>query len=112
MKKSFRQKNNVGQLENGTPITGVIRSVKLIEESELNMKFIYGTVERASLGRWSPGNWMVSSAIERIDTENLLVYTQNSLYKVNALPTPISLSAEQFFMVRRGVPPHRIKTNT
>jgi len=112
MKKSFRQKNNVGQLENGTPITGVIRSVKLIEVSELERQFIYGTVERDRLGRWSPGNWMVSSAIERIDTENLLVYTQNSIYKVDALPSPISLSAEQFFMVRQGVPPHRIKTNT
>ena len=109
MNKPFRQKNNVGQLENGTPITDVIGSVKLIEVSELNMQFIYGTVERDRLGRWSPGNWMVSSAIERIDTENLLVYTQNSIYKVNALPSPISLSVEQFFMVRQGVSPSFFK---
>ena len=111
MKKSFRQKNSIGQLENGTPITCVIRNVKLIEVSELEMQFIYGTVEHDNLGRWGPGNWVVSSAIGRIDTEKLLVYTQNSIYKVNALPPPISLSAEQFLMVRRGVPPAYIKVN-
>ena len=50
-------------------ITGVIRDAKLIEVSELEMQFIYGTVERDRLGRWQPGDWMVSSPIEKIDTE-------------------------------------------
>ncbi len=92
-----------------TAITGVIRGVKLIEVNELNLQFIYGTVERDHLGRWGPGNWMVRTGIERIDTENLLVYTQNSIYRVNALPSPISLSVEQFYMVRQGVSPSTFK---
>jgi hypothetical protein len=81
----------------------------LIEVSELEMQFIYGTVEHDRLGRWQPGNWMVSSPIAKIDTENLIVYTHNSIYKVNALPSPISLTADQFFMVKQGVPPDCIK---
>ncbi len=112
MNKPFRQKNNVGQLENGTPITGVIRSVKLIEVSELDMQFIYGTVECDRLGRWQPGNWMMSSPIVKIDTEKLLVFTLNSIYKVDVLPSPISLTVDQLFMVRQGVPPDCIKAGT
>jgi hypothetical protein len=83
----------------------------LIEVSELEMQFIYGTVEHDRLGRWQPGNWMVSSPIAKIDTENLIVYTHNSIYKVNALPSPISLTADQFFMVKQGVPPDCIKAD-
>ncbi len=94
------------------PITGVIRSVKLIEVSELEMQFIYGTVEHDRLGRWQPGNWMVSSPIAKIDTENLIVYTLNSIYKVDALPSPISLTADQLFMVRQGVAPDCIKADS
>ena len=94
-----------------TLISGSIRSVKLIEEGELEMQFIHDTVERDSLDRWQPGNWMVSSATAQIDTENRLVHTFNSIYKVDALPSPISLTAYQFFMVRQGVPPDCIKAD-
>jgi hypothetical protein len=88
-----------------TSITGIIKSVQLIEVSEIDMKFIYGTVEYDSLGRWEPENWMVSSPIERIDVANLLVYTQNSIYKVDLLPEAILLSYEQLLLVRQGVSP-------
>jgi hypothetical protein len=93
-------------------ITGVVRSVKLIEVRELDMQFIYGTVEHDRLDRWRPGYWMVSSPIAKIDTENLIVYTLNSIYKVDALPSPISLTADQLFMVRQGVPLDCIKADT
>ncbi|MEY8216118.1 MAG: hypothetical protein RPR97_16740 [Colwellia sp.] len=83
----------------------------MIEVSELEMQFIYGTVEHDRLDRWQPGNWMVSSPIAKIDTENLIVYTHNSIYKVNVLPSPISLTADQFFMVKQGVPPDCIKAD-
>lgn len=95
-----------------TPITGVIRNVKLMEGSELDRQFIYGTVEYDRLGWWQPDNWMVSSPIAKTDTENLLVYTHNCNYKVNALPSPISLTADQFLMVRQGVSPDCIKADT
>ncbi|UUO22035.1 hypothetical protein FGD67_01600 [Colwellia sp. M166] len=88
-----------------TSITGIIKHVELIEVNELNLQFIYGTVESDRLGRWQPGNWMVSSPIERIDAENLLVHTLNSLYKVDVLPSSISLTAEQFLLVRQGISP-------
>lgn len=90
------------------PITGIIKNVELIEISELNLQFIYGTVERDHVGRWRPGDWMVSSAIERIETESLLVYTRNSIYKIDALSSPVLLSAEQFLLVRQGISPSYI----
>jgi hypothetical protein len=92
-----------------TSITGIIKNVQMIEVSEIGMQFIYGTVEHDSLGRWEPEDWMVSSPIERIDIENLLVYTQNSIYKVDLLSEPILLSYEQFLLVRQGLPPDCIK---
>ncbi len=95
-----------------TPITVVIRSVMLIEVGKLEVQLIYGTVEHDRLGLWQPGNLMVSSPITKIDTENLIVYTHNSSYKVDALPVPISLTADQLFMVRQGVPPDCIKADT
>lgn len=95
-----------------TLISGDIISVKLIEVGELDMQFIHDTVERDRLDLWQPGNWMVSSPIAKIDTENLIVCTLNSIYKVDALPSPISLTTDQLFMVRQGVPPDCIKADT
>jgi len=46
------------------PITGIIKNVELFEVNELNLQFIYGTVEYDYLGRWRSSDWMVSSAIE------------------------------------------------
>ena len=91
-----------------TPLTGIIKNVELIEIIELNLQFIYGTVEHDNLGRWKLNDWMVSSAIERIDTQNLLVYTRNSIYKIDALSSPVLLSAEQFLLVRQGISPSYI----
>lgn len=65
----------------------------MVEISEPNIQFIYSTVEWDSLERWQPGDLMFSSAIERIDTENLLVHTRNSVYKIDALSFPILLNS-------------------
>ena len=94
-----------------TLITGIIKNVELIEISELNLQFIYGTVERDHIGRWRPGDWMASSAIARIDTQSMLIYTRNSIYNVDALSSPVLLSAEQFLLVRQGISPSYIKVN-
>ena len=91
-----------------TSITGIIKNVELIEVIELNLQFIYGTVEHDRLGRWKPNDWMVSSTIERIDAQNLLVYTRNSIYKIDALSSPVLLGAEQFLLVRQGIFPSQI----
>ena len=85
-----------------TIITGIISRVKLVEVPENNLKFIYGTVDIDYLGRFKLGCWVLSSAIKRIDTDNLLVYTQNSVYKIDALPSPIMLTPKQFFLVNQG----------
>lgn len=94
------------------PITGIIKDVKLIGIAEPNLQYIYGTVECDNLGRWHPSDWMVSSAITRIDTENLLVHTRNSLYKIDALSAPIFLNAKQFTLVRQGVSPSNFLEST
>ena len=65
-------------------------------------------VEHDHLGRWKTSDWMVSSTIELIDTQNLLVYTRNSIYKIDALSSPVLLSAEQFLLVRQGISPTQI----
>lgn len=40
---------------------------------------------------------MFSSAIERIDNNNLLVHTRNSINKIDALSSPVFLTAKPFF---------------
>jgi len=92
-----------------TSIKGYISSVVFIDVSELNRQFIYGMVESPHLSHWWSIKRMVNGAIERVDTENLLVYTRGGMYKVDALPTPISLSVEQLLMVKQGVPPSCFK---
>ena len=93
-------------------ITAIIKDVELIEVIEFNLQFIYGTVEHDNLGRWKPNDWMVSSAIERFDTQNLLIYTLNSIYKIDVIPCSILLTAEQFLLVRQGMSPYCIKEHS
>jgi hypothetical protein len=88
-----------------TSIKGSISSVMFIEVSELNSQFIYGMVESPYLSHWWSRRRMIKGAIERVDTENLLVYTHSGIYKVDALPESISLNAEQFLMVKQGISP-------
>ena len=95
-----------------TSITGIIKDVKLIELAEPTLQYIYGTVECDNLGRWHPGDWMVSSAITRIDSENMLVHTRNRLYKIDALQAPILLNAKQFLLVRQGVSPSNFQEHS
>jgi len=95
-----------------TSITGIIKDVKLIELAEPTLQYIYGTVECDNLGRWQPGDWMLSSAITRIDSENMLVHTRNRLYKIDALQAPILLNAKQFLLVRQGVSPSNFQEHS
>jgi hypothetical protein len=95
-----------------TPITGIIKDVKLIELAETTLQYIYGTVECDNLGRWQSGDWMLSSSIEQIDIENLLVHTRNSLYQIDALQAPILLNAKQFLLVRQGVSPSNFQEHS
>jgi len=95
-----------------TSVTGTIKNVELIYVDNLQLQFIYGIVEDDFCGRWETGDWMVSSFIQQIDTEKLLVHTQNSIYKVDALPTSVSLTMQQFLSVKQGMSPYYIKEHS
>ena len=95
-----------------TPITGIINNVELIEIEQLDVQLIYGIVEKDYCNRWQQGDWMVSSVIVRIDTEKCLVYTLNSIYQVDSIPSLITLNSEQFSLVLQGVAPSFIKEHS
>jgi hypothetical protein len=94
--------------------TGVLKDTVLITvEGEDDFTFLYGTVVKDYRHRWGEGDWMVSSFIKNIDTEDLIVTTQFSTYKIDNLHTKVTLSIEQFLAVKRtGVSPLLIESKT
>jgi hypothetical protein len=83
-------------------ITGNIKNAQLLTVE--GMLFLYGEVEIVHLQRWQKGDWMCSSLVNEIDKDRKLVYTRNSIYQVDFIPDKISLTIQQFLLVRQEIP--------
>jgi hypothetical protein len=83
-------------------ITGNIKNAQLLTVED--MLFLYGEVEIDHLQRWQKGDWMCSSLVNEIDKDRKLVYTRNSIYQVDFIPDKISLTIQQFLLVRQEIP--------
>lgn len=84
-------------------ITGTIKNTLLF--SVEGIQFIYGSVVNDRLQRFNSGDWICSSPISKICTEDMVVFTRNSIYKVDTFSDEIKLNIEQFKLVRQGVSP-------
>ena len=83
-------------------ITGNIKNAQLLTVED--MLFLYGEVEIDHLQRWQKRDWMCSSLVNEIDKDRKLVYTRNSIYQVDFIPDKISLTIQQFLLVRQEIP--------
>lgn len=71
-------------------------------------KALYGIVEDDPTGRWRPGDYVCTSAIESIN--DALVYTHNSVYKTTAEAQKVTLPLELLAMLREGYSPIVVQT--
>lgn len=89
--------------------TGILTKAEMFKIED--MLFVYGIVVEHLSPQWQKGDWLCTSLIEDINADALTVRTQNSLYKIDRLISPIEISVQQWGLVRQGMPPSIVKAS-
>lgn len=89
-----------------TQISGVIKDAELFTEQ--GYLLLFGIVVEDFKGRWEKGFWMCSSPIRTVDKQKRLVYTNNSIYEVDIVNTPIELPVGGYNMALQGMRPSSV----